>query len=105
MSKRLLHGIDRERARGYLSDVLADMLGGPHAYLLPCEAVFAYMGEKRTPVAESVRAMVEDGKRPCSSEWGPVRDFALYDPPDETLARAMIDRRFGLFYDCGGLGE
>jgi exodeoxyribonuclease V gamma subunit len=102
---RRLHGIDPGRAREYLAGVLAEMLGQRHAYLLPCEAVFAYLTKKRTPIAESVEAMVESDRMPCSSRWGPVPDFTLYDPPDEDDARAMIERRFGLFRDCGGIGE
>ncbi len=102
--QRVLRGIGPERARAYLTGVLADLLGGPHAYLLPCEAVFAYLGESKTPVDESVYAMVEDPKRPCSSRWGPVTDFTLYDPPGDGDARAMIERRFGLFLESGGLG-
>jgi exodeoxyribonuclease V gamma subunit len=102
---RRLRGIDPQRARAYLGGLLAEMLGQRHAYLLPCEAVFAYLTGKQTPIAESVEAMVESERLPCSSRWGPVPDFTLYDPPDEDDARAMIERRFGLFRDCGGLGE
>jgi exodeoxyribonuclease V gamma subunit len=102
---RLLRGIDRGRAREYLAGVLADMLGQRHAYLLPCEAVFAFLSEKQTPIAESVEAMVESDRIPCSSRWGPVPDFTRYDPPSEADARALIERRFGLFRDCGGLGR
>jgi exodeoxyribonuclease V gamma subunit len=103
--QRRFRGIDQKQAEAYLTGVLADMLGGPHAYLLPCEAVFDYLGEKRKPVAESVGAMVDNKKSTCSSRYGPVPDFTIYDPPGEDLAREMIERRFGLFRDCGGLGE
>jgi exodeoxyribonuclease V gamma subunit len=102
---RRLRGIDRRCAREYLASVLAEMLGQRHAYLLPCEAVFAYLSKKQTPIAESVETMVESDRMACSSRWGPVPDFTLYEPPGEDEAMAMIERRFGLFRDCGGLGE
>jgi exodeoxyribonuclease V gamma subunit len=105
LNARRLRGIDHTRAREYLGALLAEMLGGKHAYLLPCEAVFAYLGKKGTPIAESVTRMVEDENAPCSSRWGPVPDFTLYEPPSEDEAAAMIERRFGLFRECGGLGE
>ena len=101
---RRLSGIDAARAREFLTGVLAEMLGGAHAYLLPCEAVFAFL-TKGLPIAASVEQMVENPKSSCSSRWGPVPDFTLYDPPDEEAARAMIERRFGLFRDSGGVGE
>ncbi len=102
--KRGLTGINAGRARDYLAGVLSEMLGAQHAYLLPCEAVFDYVS-KEIPNAASVEAMVEDAKSACSSRWGPVPDFTLYEPPDEDSARAMIERRFGLFRDSGGVGE
>ena len=35
-----------ECAGTFLTDLLADLLGGPHAYLLPCEAVFEHLLKK-----------------------------------------------------------
>jgi exodeoxyribonuclease V gamma subunit len=102
-SQRLLHGVEPGGARGYLIGVLTDMLGGPHAYLLPCEAVFEYLTKGKS-VAASVEDMKESDRAPCSSRWGPVPDFTLYEPPTEEEARAMIERRFGLLRACGGLG-
>jgi exodeoxyribonuclease V gamma subunit len=102
---RRLRGIDRRRAREYLAGVLAEMLGQRHAYLLPCEAVFAYLSRKQTPIAQSIEEMMENDRVACSSRRGPVPDFTLFEPPGEDEALAMIERRFGLFRDCGGLGE
>jgi exodeoxyribonuclease V gamma subunit len=101
-SQRRLCGIDEARARDYLTGVLAEMLGEPHAYLLPCEAVFANL-TKGTRIAESVETMKESDRAACSSRYGPVPDFSLYDPPDDAEAEAMIDRRYGLFRECGGV--
>jgi exodeoxyribonuclease V gamma subunit len=88
----------------YLTGLLTELLTGEHAYLLPCEAVFAYL-TKQTPIAASVESMIENPRSDCSSKWGPVADFERYQPPDQERSRAMIERRFGLFRECGGLGE
>jgi exodeoxyribonuclease V gamma subunit len=99
---RAFRHIDAARARRFLTDVLADLLGGRHDYLLPCEAVFAYLDPKKTrSIEDSVEEMKEDDHKPCSSRYGAVPDFERYDPPDEGEAQAMIERRFGLFRDSG----
>jgi exodeoxyribonuclease V gamma subunit len=99
--ERRFGGIDQTVARSYLTGLLADMFGGRHDYLLPCEAVFDYL-EKGKNVAASIDEIKEDGRKSCSSRYGPVRNFALYDPPPDDVAEAMIDRRFGLFLNSGG---
>jgi exodeoxyribonuclease V gamma subunit len=101
---RILRNIDEQSARNYLTGVLADLLGGPHEYLLPCEAVFESFA-KDSPIREIVEKLLENDRSPCSSRYGPVTDIEPYSPPDEEQARAMIERRFGLFRDRGGLGE
>jgi exodeoxyribonuclease V gamma subunit len=49
--------------------------------------------------------MKESERTPCSSRYGPIADFARYEPPDEDRASQMIERRFGLFRDTGGAAE
>jgi exodeoxyribonuclease V gamma subunit len=100
--RRVFHGIDEARAREFLISLIADLLGAKHAYLLPCEAVFDYLSKQR-PIASSVVDMKEDENAPCSSRYGPVPHFEEYDPPDEERARAIIERRFGLFKAAGGM--
>ncbi|MGO9465304.1 MAG: exodeoxyribonuclease V subunit gamma [Isosphaeraceae bacterium] len=101
---RTFRKIDESSARGFLTTLLADLLGGPHAYLLPCEAVFNYLNpKKQRSIEETVEDMKENERAPCSSRYGPVPDFERYDPPDEDEAHAMIERRFGLFRDSGGM--
>jgi len=102
---RTFRGIDEACARKFLTNLLADLLSGPHAYLLPCEAVFKYLGEKKTSIESSVERMKEDDRESCSSRYGPVPNFEQYDPLDEDKAREIIERRFGLFRDSGGMGE
>jgi exodeoxyribonuclease V gamma subunit len=101
---RRLRAIEQEPARSYLTEILAEMLGERHAYLLPCEAVFEHLTKDKT-IAGCVESLVEDDRASCSSRWGPVPDFGRYEPPDDETARALIERRFGLFRKCGGLGE
>ena len=101
-TRRILRNIDEFRATKFLTDVLADLLGGPHAYLLPCEAVFEHL-LKNTPIQEIVEKMKENDGSACSSRYGPVPNFEQYEPPDEDEARGMIDRRFGLFRGSGGI--
>jgi exodeoxyribonuclease V gamma subunit len=101
--RRTFHGIDEGHARKFLTELLTDLLNGPHAYLLPCEAAFKYLGEKQTSIGSSVEQMKENDREACSSRYGPVPDFEQYDPPAEQEAREMIERRFGLFRDSGGM--
>jgi exodeoxyribonuclease V gamma subunit len=101
-TERRLRGIERASARQYLTGLLSEMLGEAHDYLLPCEAVFDALGGAAS-LAANIEAMKESDNKACSSRWGPVPDFTRYEPPDEPTAQAMIERRFGLFRDCGGL--
>jgi exodeoxyribonuclease V gamma subunit len=99
---RILHNIDESRATRFLTDLLADLLGRPHDYLLPCEAVFEHL-LKGTSIEAIVEKMKESDSPACSSRYGPVPNFAEYEPPGEDEARGMIERRFGLFRDSGGI--
>ena len=104
-TQRTFRPIDEAKARGFLSDVVADLIGGTHAYLLPVEAVFAALSDKAIPVAASVEQMKEDDRAPCRSRYGPVPNIAMYEPPPEDEAARLIERRFGLFRDSGGLDK
>ncbi|MCU0658936.1 MAG: exodeoxyribonuclease V subunit gamma [Polyangiaceae bacterium] len=88
--------IEPAEARAYLGRLAADLLTGPHTYLLPCEAVF--------PLQERPEARIEDlveaaFKRPgCSSRYGPIQRLEGFRPPHEAEARALVQRRFGPFF-------
>ena len=104
MQRRTFRGIAPARAREFLITILGDLFGGPHAYLLPCEAVFDYLSEKtHTPIEASVERMKDNDRQACSSRYGPVPNFEQYDAPDKEKAHSIIERRFGLFRDAGGL--
>ena len=87
-----------------MTDLLTDLLSGPHAYLLPCEAVFDKMRDGQLSIESSVNSMKNNERELCSSRYGPVPHFEQYDVPDEQSALEIIKRRFGLFRESGGLG-
>ena len=93
----------RVKAREFLIGLLADLLGGSHAYLLPCEAVFDYLCKNRS-IESSVEEMKENENKSCSSRHGPVPNFEEYEPPAAAEASRIIERRFGLFRESGGIG-
>ena len=104
IARRTFRGIEPERARQFLITLLGDLFGGSHAYLLPCEAVFDYLSEKtHTPIETSVTRMKDNDRQACSSRYGPVPNFEYYDPPDNEEAHAIVERRFSLFRDAGGM--
>ena len=101
-SHRVFHGIDQAKARAFLLNLLADLLGGSHDYLLPCEAVFEYVSKNRS-IQSSVEEMKESDSKSCSSRYGPVPNFEEYEPLSEDEAKQVIERRFGLFLESGGM--
>jgi exodeoxyribonuclease V gamma subunit len=104
LSRRTLRGITPERARKFLITLLGDLFGGSHAYLLPCEAVFEYLSEQTpTPLTTRIERMKDNDRHACSSRFGPVSSFKEYDPPDIEEAHSIIERRFSLFRDVGGM--
>ena len=104
--------LERERARGYLARLCADLLTGAldvngaatgvHPYLLPHEAVLASQRKKTSLLDEIDELCSEaDGKdRSMSSLQGPVpRVFDRYAPPTAPEAESMARSRFGLFFE------
>ncbi len=88
--------IEPADARDYLGRLAADLLTGPHTYLLPCEAVFAAQEHPDLRVEDQVEAVL---RRPgCSSRYGPIQRIEGFRAPREEDARAMIQRRFGPFF-------
>jgi hypothetical protein len=100
------------RAREYLRDLVHDLLRGTtdvsghpsglHAYLLPCEAVFAHH-ERNIPVGDAVNELraqcAEDEHTSISTQRGPIRDaLDRWDPPSDEDAERMVSTRFGLYF-------
>jgi hypothetical protein len=91
----------RDQATCWLRDRVRELLGQPHAYFLPCEAVFLHAQRDPqapiVPVLEEARDKLRGGDRPPAlrSAYGPVSRPQDYPIPSEDAARAMIDARFG----------
>lgn len=119
---------DAARARSWLTALAADLLGEPHAYLLPVEAVVleyydrlldlngGKKGKKGSLLPEpsgneigpllngdNIRRQVStlaDGEwSRFSSLWGPVPSPRSYEPPPADEAARMAARRFGPLFD------
>jgi hypothetical protein len=86
---------DAEEARGWLRDVVRAMLGRPHDYLMPCEAVFLLHLGAKASLGECVEEI--RGSWSWSSLYGPIRRLESFAPPAEEEGRAMIEERFGCF--------
>jgi len=96
--------LSRDEASAWLRGVVRELLGGPHAYFLPCEAVFVHRrrapSRPVTPFIEEARAKLRDSDGPPAlrSAYGPVPRPQDHPAPGEEAARAMIERRFGAFF-------
>jgi exodeoxyribonuclease V gamma subunit len=96
--------MSRDEAVVWLRGLVRELLGAPHAYFLPCEAVFArHYVEPDGPAVrwlELARDKLRDRDGPLAlrSAYGPVPRPQEYPVPDEANARAMIESRFGAFF-------
>jgi len=94
--------LTQDEARCWLRDRVRELLGQPHAYFLPCEAVFLHAAGPPeapvVPVIEAARDKLRGGDGPLAlrSAYGPVPRPQEYPIPDEGAARAMIQARFGV---------
>ncbi len=97
--------ISADEATVWLRGLVKDLLGAPHAYFLPCEAVFVHRrgGSERpiVPVIEEARSMMKDSDGPPAlrSAYGPVLRVRDFPVPDETAARAIVEGRFSAFFE------
>ena len=101
MLKVRLRQMEADRARAWLTAIAGDLLGGPHAYLLPCEAAFLEYNDRGEglPVNGAglrnlVKEMAENEWSRFSSLWGPVPSPRLYEPPSVEQAEQIVSRRF-----------
>ncbi len=97
--------LSRGEATVWLRDLVRELLGGPHAYFFPAEAVLAWQdkdpGGPLLARLEAARELMGDGDGPMAlrSAYGPVPRPQAYPLPDEAAARAMFARRFGLIFE------
>jgi hypothetical protein len=91
--------MDQNSALGFLSAVVGDLLSTGNEYFLPIEAVAEVVKEldkpagRRGPVEAVQRIRLNEFSK-SSSEYGPVRDAASFDPPDEAKIYEIVARRF-----------
>ena len=84
--------MSRDEAVVWLRDVARDLLGAPHAYFFPCEAVFVHHGRPNdttlVPVIEIAKRNLRDadGSADLRSAYGPVPRLRDYPIPDEAHA-------------------
>jgi exodeoxyribonuclease V gamma subunit len=96
--------LTRDEACGWLREMVRDLLSGPHAYFLPCEAVLVHEaasadGPLSERLAEAQNKMHEsDGPLALRSAYGPVPHPDEYPLPEDESAREMVARRFGLLF-------
>ncbi|MGA7119694.1 MAG: exodeoxyribonuclease V subunit gamma [Polyangiaceae bacterium] len=97
--------LSRGEATVWLRNLVRELLGAPHAYFFPAEAVLAWHDKdpRGALVArlEAARDLMGDGEGPMAlrSAYGPVPRPQAYPLPDEAAARAMSTRRFGLLFE------
>lgn len=94
--ERRFEPIAPEAARGFLRNVITDMVTRVHAYYLPIEVAFEHV-EKEMPVAQIAEMLRHNPWRPTSASYGPIRDAGRFEPPED--AREMITRRYGLYFE------
>jgi exodeoxyribonuclease V gamma subunit len=99
----VLAPLAEDEAKRWLRDRVRELLGHPHAYFLPCEAVFVHAERALerpeaplVPVIEEARDKLRGGDGPLAlrSAYGPVSRPQEYPIPEESAARAMVDARF-----------
>jgi hypothetical protein len=102
--RRAFQAFARDDAIAWLRRIVAELLGGPHAYFFPCEAILARQhAAPEAPVSswlELARDKLRDADEalPLRSAYGPVPRTHRYPNPDEATAHAMIASRFGPFF-------
>jgi exodeoxyribonuclease V gamma subunit len=91
--------MDRDSALAFLSIVVGDLLSTGNDYFLPIEAVEKVVEELHKPpnrrdLVEAVERIRLDDFSKSSSEYGPLRNAAGFDPPDEEEIAKIVARRF-----------
>jgi exodeoxyribonuclease V gamma subunit len=95
-ARRVLRGLARDAALGYLADLAASMRGERHDYRLPGDAAWAWLDDPDAPLAAHIARIERAGER---LPWGrgAVRRLERLAPPAD--AEALVRRRFGFLHD------
>lgn len=88
-----------EDAAAWLKSLVRELLGRPHAYLLPVEAVLRLADRlddvRGEQLVDSV-VFVSERWNGGQSRYGPVRDALAHAPPPPGEAEDFLERRFAL---------
>jgi exodeoxyribonuclease V gamma subunit len=95
--------MSRPEATAWIGGVVGALLSGPHDVFLPCEAAFSRQRDDPAgdllPHLESARDKLRrDGPSALRSAYGPVPHPETYPIPQETVARAQVERLLGAFF-------
>ena len=92
--------ISQAEATTYLQELVSDLLGAPHPYLLPVEAVLKFQHPRNDQsLPDIVQALRDNPRSHYSSRYGPVPFPERYEPPLQAEADCMMARRFGLYFE------
>ncbi len=86
-------------ARGYLSDLISDLLFDRNHYFLPIEAVedvAKEMSRGRNDLLDAIYDARDNEFSRCSSDYGPIRNARRFDPPSIEMLQRLMARRFRL---------
>lgn len=92
--------ISQAEATTYLQELVSDLLGAPHPYLLPVEAVLRFQHPRNDrSLPDIVQTLRDNPRSHYSSRYGPVPFPERYAAPSQVDAERMMARRFGLFFE------
>lgn len=108
-SELVLAAVEGDRARAYLTALLAELFARPHDYLLPCEAVFRAWQDvekdrAKDGLARALRErIIETRDDPyyrasSSTRFGPVPQPFDYPAPSLDEGERLAEERFGPFF-------
>jgi hypothetical protein len=97
--------LTEQEARAWLGEVVTDLLSRSHAYSLPAEVAFDAVEHRVRSISTHIDEQREKVRAQRGSAYkvrwspGPVPHPEDYPAPPEEEARAMIERRFRLFFE------
>jgi exodeoxyribonuclease V gamma subunit len=100
--------LTQQEARAWLGEVISDLLGRTHAYSLPADAAFEAVEHRVRSISDWIEEQRERVRAQRGTAFripwsrGPVPHPEDYPAPSEAEARAMIERRFRLFFEKKG---
>lgn len=87
--------IQPEEARKQLRILAEDLLAPPRDLYLPVEAVFEWRKKPEVGFAQHAERIRGNSRK---KSYGPIRDLSAFRIPEEEEVEAIVERRFGLFF-------